>query len=64
MKGKRSVLMLEKLKNKVDVIREDDEWAADFVENIVIQKQQMPDTPLTKKQFRKLCEIYERYKRG
>lgn len=56
--------MLDVLLANNDYIREADEWAADFVENIQIQKDAAPGKPLTRNQFKKLYEIYDRFKRG
>jgi len=57
------MIMLEKLNQRLGDIRTLDEWAADFIDDITLQKELEPEKPLTTEQFKKLCELYEQYGR-
>ena len=55
------MIMLDQLKEKLDDIADVDDWAFEFITDILIRKEENPDNKLTKKQFNKLVELHEKY---
>ena len=53
--------LLDQLKEKMDEIEEDDDYAFRFIQSIMIQKEEKPDKPLTGKQFKLLCKFHTKY---
>lgn len=53
--------MLDELKDVLDGIESVDSWAFNFIEKILIQKEENPKTPLSPKQFSKLQELHQKY---
>lgn len=53
--------MLDNLKAIMDELEKEDEWAHEFVTDILIKKEENPSHQLTKKQFNKLVEIHDKY---
>lgn len=53
--------LLDQLKDHIDEIEKDDDWAHGFIQSLLIQKETDPDKQLTGKQFTKLCEIHTKY---
>jgi len=56
--------LLEQLKDVMDEIEATDEWAHNFVEALIIRKEERPDAQLSGPQFKKLCEIHTKYCHG
>lgn len=53
--------MLDDLKDALDEIEREDEWAANFVSDILERKESVPDYKLSGKQFEKLNQIHQRF---
>lgn len=53
--------MLDDLKDAIDEIEREDEWAANFVSDILERKKAAPDYKLSGKQFEKLNQIHQRF---
>ncbi|CAB4188133.1 hypothetical protein UFOVP1165_26 [uncultured Caudovirales phage] len=53
--------MLDDLKDAIDEIEREDEWAANFVSDILERKETAPDYKLSGKQFEKLNQIHQRF---
>ena len=53
--------MLDALKKNLDEIEDFDPWAHEFVEDLLIRREEGRLGKLTDKQFMKLLEIHERY---
>lgn len=56
--------MLEDLKEAFEFSQPEDEWAYNFVQDMLIKKEENPDFKLSKKQFAKLNEIHQKYCKG
>lgn len=56
--------LLNQLKLVLSEIEENDEWEYEFVQNLIIRKEENPSITLTKKQFKKLCQIHTKYCHG
>lgn len=54
--------MLDRLKEQLAEIEQDSEWEYNFVQDLIIRKEQNPDYKLSKKQFKKLSDISEKYR--
>lgn len=52
--------MLDDLKDVLDEIEREDEWAGNFVSDILERKESTPDYKLSGKQFEKLNQIHQR----
>ena len=55
------MIMLDQLKEKLDDIADVDDWAFEFITDVLIRKEENPDYKLTKNQFNKLVEFHEKY---
>ena len=53
--------MLDDLKTVLDDIEASDEWAYNFVTDIMERKENDPDYKLSGKQFEKLNEVHRRF---
>lgn len=53
--------MLDNLKDVLDDIGRDDEWAHGFVQDLLIRREEGGLGRLTDKQFKKLVEIHDKY---
>ena len=54
--------MLDNLEDKLADIELDSEWEYNFVQDLITRKAQNPDYKLSKKQFKKLSDIHEKYR--
>jgi hypothetical protein len=53
--------MLDDLRDAIDEIEREDEWAASFVSDICERKEKEPGYKLSGKQFEKLNQIHQRF---
>lgn len=56
------MIMLDKLKPRLDEIAADNEWEHDFIQGLIIKKEEDPEYKLTGKQFSKLSEINDKWR--
>ena len=55
------MIMLEQLKEVMDDIEPVDSWAFNYIQDILIKKEQNPNMVLSTKQFKKLVELHEKF---